>query len=42
MLCNANIIKNSCHGKYINRLLGKMAILKKGYVDLHIHTKFDF
>ena len=27
---------------YINRLLGKMAILKKGDVDLHIHTNFDF
>ena len=38
--CQSN--KNGCHGKCVNRILGKMAVLKRGDVDLHIHTTFDF
>ena len=36
--CQIN--NNACHGNQINALLGKMAVLKCGAVDLHIHTKF--
>ena len=34
------VTKNGCHGKRISRILGKMALLKKRDVDLHIHTTF--
>ena len=38
MLHNAKVIKNGCHG----RILYKIAVMKRGDVDLHIHIEFDF
>ena len=38
--CQSN--KNGCHCNQINGILGKMAVLKTGDADLHIHTKIDF
>ena len=29
-----------CHGIHIWLILGKIAVVKRGVVDIHIHTKF--
>ena len=31
-----------CHGNHINQILSKMALLKREFVYLHIHTKFVY
>ena len=31
-----------CHGNHTRQILGKMTVLKRGVVDLHIHTKFVY
>ena len=31
-----------CHGKHIIRILGKMAVLKRGIADLQICTEFVY
>ena len=40
MQCQIN--KNGCHDNHINEILGKMAVLKRRDIDVHVHTKFEF
>ena len=35
-------VSYSCHGNHISQILGQVAVLKRGDVDLHIHTTFVF
>ena len=38
--CSANVTKKCCHGNHISQILGKVAVLNRVLIDLHIHTAF--